>query len=451
VNKPRLRGRVGSVIGEKWRIEKALGTGGMASVYAAVNLNNGFRVAIKILSDEASKAEDTRKRFLREGYFANKVDHEGIVNVMDDGVTEDGALYLIMELLEGETLEERRAASKGKIPFDDAVDIILAVADVLAAAHDAGLAHRDVKPHNVFITKEGRIKLLDFGVAGKRQTSDDATRTGAGYGTPMYMAPEQMTGEDRLDARVDVFALAATMYRILSGEFPFKATSLPEYLVATLRTKPVPLDQLVPEVSPRLAAVVARGLASEPTERYPDARAFAAAINKAIKPERPLYDEATVALGTLKMNQDDLADGRDHTALLRDPETRVRPALAAGVAPPPPPTPTPAGGAALPHMRTSAPPPPVGGSGAPPPRHAPATPRGPMPSAAPLGFTPSSGVRASMPPDASAPTNLGPAPLPSNDPVSRLLHDPQRRAAVGVMILLFVALATLSVALAFRP
>jgi len=331
-----MKGRLGSVIGGKWRVEKALGRGGMAMVYSAVNVNNGFRVALKILSDPSTTDEETKRRFLREGYYANKVDHEGIASVMDDGVTDDGAVYLIMELLEGQSLEERRVADGGKIPLDDALDIILSVADVLAAAHDVELVHRDVKPENVFLTKAGRVKLLDFGIAGKRQAHDDATLTGTGYGTPMYMAPEQMSADERIDARVDVFALAATMYRILSGEYPFKASSLTDYLIAVLRTKPTRLDTLVPEVSPALAEVVARGLASEPDERYQDARAFAAAINKALTPAQVSGGEETVVLGTLKMHTDDLVK----TELFVSDRSSAHPAVrTAGASAPPPPPP----------------------------------------------------------------------------------------------------------------
>jgi len=448
VEKPRTKGRLGSVIGEKWRIEKALGSGGMASVYSAVNLNNGFRVAVKILSDQCSKEEETRKRFLREGYFANKVDHEGIANVMDDGVTEDGALYLIMELLEGKTLEERRVASSGTIPFDDSIDIILAVADVLAAAHDAGLVHRDVKPQNVFITNHARIKLLDFGVAGKRQVNDESTRTGAGYGTPMYMAPEQMTGEERIDARVDVFALASTMYRILSGKFPFEASSLADYLVATLRTKPARLDTLVREVSPALAEVVARALASEPDQRYPDARAFAAAINKALQPERQAYTEETVALATLKMNHEDF----DTTTVLHDPQGHGRHALASGVAPPPPParSSSPSVPPRAPSSSPSVPPAPRAPSSSPsvpPPRAASSSPSVPpaprAPSGLELGPAPARGVHRSTPPSAATAT-----PTRWPGPLARFLQDPHARSYVA-FVALGLALATTILVLAW--
>ena len=288
-------------------MERALAAGGMASVYVALNINTGFRAAVKVLADEVVGDEATRTRFLREGYYANSVDHEGVVSIIDDGVTDDGAPYLIMDLLEGETLEERRRAASGKLPFEDVIDVTLAVAEILAAAHDEGLVHRDVKPQNIFLTKDGHVKLLDFGIAGRSQT-EDSTRTGAGYGTPMYMAPEQMTGDEHIDARADVFALASTMHRLLSGEFPFKATGFSEYLVATLRTKPPRLDTLVPEVPPAVADVVDRALSAEPDARYADGRAFASAIVKALhangapRATESESDNDTVVLPTLKMN-----------------------------------------------------------------------------------------------------------------------------------------------------
>jgi serine/threonine-protein kinase len=308
VRVPRTRGRVGTVLGEKWRVEGALAAGGMASVYVAVNVNTGFRAAVKVLADAVLDDEATKKRFLREGYYANSVDHDGVVSIIDDGVTDDGAPYLIMELLEGETLEERRAAASGKLPFEEVIDVTLSIAEILAAAHDQGLVHRDVKPQNVFLTSDGHVKLLDFGIAGRSQT-EDSTRTGAGYGTPMYMAPEQMTGDEHIDARADVFALASTMHRLLSGDFPFTGTNLSEYLTATLRAKPPRLDALVPEVPLAVADVVVRALSAEPDARYADGRAFASAIIKALHDGAPGVAETqsdTLVLQTLKMHADAL-------------------------------------------------------------------------------------------------------------------------------------------------
>lgn len=332
VTQPRTRGRKGTVIGGKWLVEKGLAVGGMASVYAAKNVSTGFRVAIKILNDDCARHEETRKRFLKEGYFANAVDHEGVVSVIDDGVTDDGAPFLIMELLEGETLEERRARSGGTMSLHDVVDVVLSIAEVLAAAHDAKLVHRDVKPQNVFLTQDGRVKVLDFGIAGKRQATEDATRTGAGYGTPLFMAPEQISGTDRIDARADVFALATTMYRLLSGKYPYDAASMTDYFIATTRSKPPRLDELVPEVSVALADVVHRALSGKADERHPDARAFASAVTGALHPERADGVEQTVALSTLRLDQPDIVKTTVMSSAPRGPSASTR------SAPPPPPS-----------------------------------------------------------------------------------------------------------------
>jgi serine/threonine-protein kinase len=274
------RGRVGTVTDGKWRIDRRIAKGGMASVYAASHTATGFRVAIKILSRDATEHDEARARFLREGKLANAVDHEGVIDIIDDGITADGRPFLIMELLEGETLEEKRARSEGgRLGVADVAKVSLAIADVLAAAHDAGLVHRDVKPLNVFLTTSGVVKLLDFGVAGKRMQSEECTMTGAGCGTPLFMAPEQITGDAPIDARADVFALGATMYRLLSGRFPFPGDNLVQYLHLLLSAGPPKrLDAFVPGVDAALADVVERALAREPEKRFPDARTMASAI-----------------------------------------------------------------------------------------------------------------------------------------------------------------------------
>lgn len=277
--------RAGTCINDKWVLEKRIAQGGMSTVWAAVHRTTGFRAAIKILDRDASRREEVLARFEREGRLSNLVDHEGIVKVIDDGWTADGCPCLVMEMLDGQNLDERRLESPGaKMPLDEVVELSLAIADILAAAHAAGLVHRDVKPPNVFITKSGRVKLLDFGVAGARQTSDDDTLTGAGCGTPRFMAPEQLTGSHRIDARADVFALATTMYRLLAAEYPYPANSVIDYLTVIERTKPVRLDRVCPNAPPPLANVLERALAGDPEARYSDAALFAQAIRDAMKP-----------------------------------------------------------------------------------------------------------------------------------------------------------------------
>src|SRR5208282_3560858 len=160
----RAQVRVGQVLKEKWRLDGLLGVGGMAAVYAATH-RNGSRVAIKLLHPELSTHHEVRTRFLREGYVANAVGHEGAVRITDDDVAEDGSAFLVMELLDGETLEDRRIRSGGQLNEDEVLSVADQLLDVLIAAHAKGVIHRDLKPDNVFITRTGQVKLLDYGIA----------------------------------------------------------------------------------------------------------------------------------------------------------------------------------------------------------------------------------------------------------------------------------------------
>jgi serine/threonine-protein kinase len=323
------RGRVGTVIGGRWQIVRRLATGGMSTVYAAVHKTTRFRVAVKILNLDASGMPEVRERFEREAAQGNEIEHEGVVKAIDDGETPDGCPYIVLELLEGDTLEELRArAPDGRMPVGEVVDLGLAIADVLAAAHDAGLVHRDVKPANVIVTKNGAVKLLDFGVAGRRQLDDDETgMTGFGCGTPRFMSPEQITGSHRIDARADVFALATTMYRAITGVFPFPASTLGEYMLALRRVTPKRVSRLVPDSPAALDDVLARALATDPEARYVDARAFAAALAEAMKPAPPLSDEKTISM----------SDWQERTAVMhhaRSVQSTTMPSISRSLRPP---------------------------------------------------------------------------------------------------------------------
>src|SRR5262245_58532705 len=186
----RVQGRLGTTVGGKWRLERVLGIGGMAAVYAALHRNQN-KVAIKMLHPEQSLNNVVRQRFLREGYAANSVDHQGAVRVLDDDVTPDGAAFLVMELLEGESLEDRRDRHGGRLPAGEVLALIDQTLDVLIAAHDKGIVHRDIKPDNLFLTLRGELKVLDFGIAQLREHgATGRTSVGTFMGTPSYMPPE---------------------------------------------------------------------------------------------------------------------------------------------------------------------------------------------------------------------------------------------------------------------
>src|SRR5512140_697173 len=161
----------GTVIKGRWRIDGVLGVGGMASVYAATH-RNGNRVAIKVLHREMSLDGAIRKRFLREGYASNAINHPGVVRVHDDDVTEDGAVFFTMDLLEGESLEGRAKRLKYTFNATEILTTMHAVLDILAAAHEKGIVHRDIKPANIFLASDGTVKLLDFGVAQIRNAPE---------------------------------------------------------------------------------------------------------------------------------------------------------------------------------------------------------------------------------------------------------------------------------------
>src|SRR5690606_13718470 len=167
--------RVGETICGKWHLDRVIGVGGMAAVYEATHRNRN-RVAIKLLHPALSIEEGTRQRFLREGYVANTIRHDGAVRVLDDDVTEDGYAFLVMELLKGETVEERLHRKGGFLSPHEALTITEQLLEVLEAAHDQNVVHRDIKPDNLFLTDEGKLKVLDFGIARLSQGSSRATK-----------------------------------------------------------------------------------------------------------------------------------------------------------------------------------------------------------------------------------------------------------------------------------
>lgn len=291
--------RVGTRIKGKWRVDKLLGVGGMGAVYAATH-RNGSRVALKILHPQLSMLGDIRARFAREGYVANAVNHPGVVRVLDDDETEDGAAFLVMELLEGETADARARRLGGRLPIDDALTIADGLLDVLAAAHASGIVHRDIKPENVFLTKEGLAKVLDFGIARLRAVTlgeelddpDDGsggpmappvphlrTRTGVTIGTPAFMPPEQALGRtEEVDALSDLWAVGATLFALLSGRIVHDAKTHMEVVIAAATAQAKSLGAVAPDAPKTLIEVVDRALSFKKEDRWPNARAMQQAI-----------------------------------------------------------------------------------------------------------------------------------------------------------------------------
>jgi serine/threonine-protein kinase len=254
----------------------------MASVYAATH-RNGKRVAVKILNPELNAYPEVRARFLREGYVANKVGHPGAVSVDDDDVASDGAAFLVMELLDGETLEALRERSPGgRLPAHEVAALMDQVLDTLSAAHAQGIVHRDLKPENMFLTRDGVVKLLDFGIARLREGSGDAktaTATGTLMGTPAYLSPEQARGRwSEVDGRSDLWSAGATMFALLAGRCVHQAETANEVFGLAMMQAAPALRSVAPDVPAEIAALVDRALAPERDARWPDARAMQRAL-----------------------------------------------------------------------------------------------------------------------------------------------------------------------------
>lgn len=280
--------RLGTVIRNKWRIDRVLGTGGMATVYAATHQGNGRRVAIKILHTELSRDAGVRERFLREGYVGNKIPHRGRVEVLDDDETEDGAPFLLMELLEGQTISELQKSAGKRLPMTRTLELAEQLLDVLEACHGQGIVHRDLKPANVFVTHEGVVKVLDFGVAQLRDGQQDHTRAGMALGTPSFMSPEQARGlGDQLDGRSDIFSVGSMLYFMLSGMRLHKGRSNDEALVMAA-TQPAPsLARAAPQLPVEVIALVDKALAWDRRNRFADAAEMKAAVSAILAAHRP--------------------------------------------------------------------------------------------------------------------------------------------------------------------
>ena len=267
--------RVGQTLHGKWTLEALIGVGGMAAVYAARH-RNASRGAVKLLHPALAHDPRLCSRFLREGYVANTVDHPGVVRVLDDDTADDGTVFLVMELLQGETVDARARRMGGRLPAEDVLSIADQVLDVLAAAHAKGILHRDIKPENIFLTTDGRLKVLDFGIAKVRDaTKSSATRTGTTMGTPAFMAPEQALGHTReVDTRTDLWAVGATMFTLLTGRFVHEGESGNEVLVRAATRRADATLAVAPQTPPAVAAVVDRALSFERESRFQEAASF---------------------------------------------------------------------------------------------------------------------------------------------------------------------------------
>ncbi|MGH7271297.1 MAG: protein kinase domain-containing protein, partial [Polyangiaceae bacterium] len=278
----RAEERTGNVLNGKYRLDRVLGVGGMAAVFAATHLRNASRVAVKILHREMAVDESVRLRFLREGYAANSVEHPGTVRILDDDTAEDGSVFLVMELLEGETLDARWERSGHRLNAREVARLIYQLLDVLAAAHAKGIVHRDIKPENLFLTRDGAVKVLDFGVARLAEAPVTTTQRGGIVGTPAFMSPEQVLGKS-VDAQSDIWSAGATAFTLLAKRFVHDAATAQEMMVIVGSRPPRSLALTAPDVPPPLARVVDYALKFNKEERWLDARTMQAALAHAFQ------------------------------------------------------------------------------------------------------------------------------------------------------------------------
>jgi WD40 repeat protein/serine/threonine protein kinase len=276
-----------------FRVIKLLGSGGMGSVFQAVDCQLERYVALKVLRPRLAGAEVARQRFLREARMAAALEHDHVVAIYQVG-EDRGIPYLAMPLLRGQTLQDRIQGA-ARLEIKEAIRIAREVAEGLAAAHEQGLVHRDVKPANVWLEEAtGRVKILDFGLArsAEEEEAGRLTQDGTILGTPAYMAPEQASGGRAVDHRSDLFSLGCLLYRMLTGKIPFAASSHAAMLLAITKTDPVPPCTLNPQVPPPLDALTLGLLAKDPAARPPSARAVVEALRALELPPPAAADPA---------------------------------------------------------------------------------------------------------------------------------------------------------------
>src|SRR6188472_3069400 len=255
---------IDSVFDGRYRIIRKLGSGGMANVYLASDQELGRRVAIKILDDRHARDEQFVERFRREAQNAAGLSHPSIVSIYDRGDSE-GTYYIAMEYVEGRTLKELLVA-RGPSPLGIAIDYTRQILSALRFAHRNGIVHRDIKPHNVIVDGEGRVKVMDFGIA-RAGAASQMTEAGSIIGTAQYLSPEQARGAP-VDQTSDLYSTGIVLYELLTGTVPFNGETPVEIAMKHLSQTPEPPSAHRPDVPHDLDLVVLRALAKEPAERY---------------------------------------------------------------------------------------------------------------------------------------------------------------------------------------
>jgi serine/threonine-protein kinase len=277
----------GDLIEGKYRIIRQIGEGGMGAVFEGEALRIHRRIAVKVLFPHAGSGDELAKRFQLEAQAAGRIGSSHIVEVIDLGVLPSGSHFMVMELLDGESLRQR-IQGRGRLRPEEIYPIALQLLEGLAAAHNAGILHRDLKPDNVFLVRKPDgdfVKLLDFGIskfgAGRGPgTSQEMslTRTGTLLGTPYYMSPEQASGGKQVDHRADIYAVGVILYEALTGAVPFQADTFNELIFKIVLEQPRSALSVVPNADPYFVQLVERAMARDPNQRFQSAEELRAAL-----------------------------------------------------------------------------------------------------------------------------------------------------------------------------
>jgi serine/threonine protein kinase len=274
--------RLGARIADKYLLLSELGRGGMGVVYEGVHVWTGRRVAVKLIDAELASDPQVGTRFLNEARAATRVDHPHVVQVLDMGRSDDGIIYQVLELLEGETLSARLAREE-TLASDEALRILLPIMAALEQAHGLGIVHRDIKPANIFLRAHKGAPtqpvLLDFGVAKLLEGHPLSTESSAVLGTPHYMAPEQALGTARVSPALDVWAVGTVLFECIAGELPFGQRTATAYMARVLRESAPSLARRAADCPPHVSAAIDRALQREPEQRFATMRAFAHALS----------------------------------------------------------------------------------------------------------------------------------------------------------------------------
>jgi serine/threonine-protein kinase len=269
---------IGAVLGGSYEVVRMVGEGGMGRVYEARHQRlPSRRFAVKMLHPDLARQPDVMTRFQREAEASSVLSHPNVVEVFDVSSSQDGRPYIVAELLQGEEMGNH-LERVGKMPVAAAAHVLRQICAALGAAHGAGIVHRDVKPENVFLSGDGtQVKVLDFGISKVGDNKDGLTKTGTVMGTPDYMAPEQARG-DKVDARADIYAAGAILYRAVTGHKPFEGLDPMATLTAVLTQEPPRPSEVNPQVPLALELVIQRAMAKNPAERFQSMDELAAAL-----------------------------------------------------------------------------------------------------------------------------------------------------------------------------